>query len=107
MEQLLHKVPIGVALGLFLGKQIGIFALCWLSIKLKITDLPQDMNWLNLYGASVLCGIGFTMSLFIGSLAFEEIGMNLLFDERLGIMAGSLISGLLGYTILHLSLRKT
>lgn len=103
-EQILHEVPIGVALGLFIGKQIGIFGCCWLAIKLKITDLPRDMNWMSLYGTAALCGIGFTMSLFIGSLAFEEAGLNLLFDERLGIMAGSLFSGLLGYTVLYLSL---
>ena len=104
IDQVLHAVPIGVALGLFIGKQIGIFGFCWLSIKLKITDLPRGMNWLTLYGTATLCGIGFTMSLFIGSLAFEEAGIDLLFDERLGIMAGSLLSGLLGYTILHLTL---
>ena len=104
IDQVLHAVPIGVAVGLFIGKQIGIFGFCWLSIKLKITDLPVGMNWLTLYGTATLCGIGFTMSLFIGSLAFEEAGIDLLFDERLGIMAGSLLSGLLGYTILLLTL---
>ena len=104
IDQVLHSVPIGVAIGLFIGKQIGIFGFCWLSIKLKITDLPTGMNWMALYGTAILCGIGFTMSLFIGSLAFEEAGIDLLFDERLGIMGGSLLSGLLGYAILHLTL---
>ena len=107
VEQLLHGVPIGIALGLFLGKQVGIFGLCWLAIKLKLTELPQGMNWLSLYGTSALCGIGFTMSLFIGSLAFEETGVNLLFDERLGIIAGSILSGLVGYFALNASLRKS
>ena len=103
-EQLFHDVPIGIGLGLFFGKQIGIFAFCWLFIQLKVTRLPQGMSWLSLYGTSALCGIGFTMSLFIGSLAFEETGVNLLFDERLGIIFGSLASGLLGYSILRASL---
>jgi Na+:H+ antiporter, NhaA family len=104
MDQVFHGVPIGIALGLFFGKQIGIFGLCFLAIKLKITQLPTGMNWLSLYGTSALCGIGFTMSLFIGSLAFEETGVNLLFDERLGIIIGSLFSGLLGFFVLQQSL---
>lgn len=103
-EQLFHGVPTGIALGLFLGKQIGIFVFCWFFIQLKIAKLPQGMSWLSLYGTSALCGIGFTMSLFIGSLAFEETGINLLFDERLGIIFGSLASGLVGYVVLRTSL---
>ena len=103
-EQALHGVPVGVALGLFLGKQIGIFSLCWLFIKLKVTALPKGMTWAGLYGASILCGIGFTMSLFIGSLAFGESAFHDMFDERLGIIAGSLLSGVLGYAILRYSL---
>jgi len=106
MEQLLHPVPIGIALGLILGKQIGIFSICWLFIKLKITKLPNGMNWMSLYGTSALCGIGFTMSLFIGSLAFEETDVGLFFDERLGIIIGSLISGIIGYFILKASFKK-
>jgi len=104
-DQVLHGVPIGIALGLFFGKQIGIFGLCWLSIKLKITSLPKNMNFMSLYGTSALCGIGFTMSLFVGSLAFEETGVDLLFDERLGIIIGSLFSGIVGYMILRMSLK--
>ena len=106
-EQLLHGVPIGIALGLFFGKQIGVFGLCWLFIKLKITNLPSGMNWLSLYGTAALCGIGFTMSLFIGSLAFEETGVDLLFDERLGIILGSIVSGVVGYGILRVSLASS
>ena len=105
-DQLFHGVPLGIALGLFFGKQIGIFGLCWLFIKLKVTSLPKGMSMLSLYGTSALCGIGFTMSLFIGSLAFEETGVNLLFDERLGIIIGSLFSGLVGYFVLRYSLKK-
>lgn len=104
-EQLTHGVTLGVALGLLLGKQVGIFACCWIGIKLKIARLPKGMSWLSLYGTAILCGIGFTMSLFIGSLAFEETGVNLLFDERVGIICGSLLSGILGYIVLRYSLR--
>ncbi|MEO0369807.1 MAG: Na+/H+ antiporter NhaA [Pseudomonadota bacterium] len=104
LDVMLHSVPLGVALGLILGKQIGIFSLCWFAIKLGWTRLPTGMSWASLYGVSALCGIGFTMSLFIGSLAFEETGVNLLFDERLGIIVGSLISGLIGYLVLKLAL---
>ena len=104
MEQVLHGVPLGIALGLFFGKQIGIFGLCWLVIKLKWTKLPQGVSWASLYGTAALCGIGFTMSLFIGSLAFEESGVNLLFDERIGIIIGSLASGIVGFLILKSSL---
>ena len=100
-QQLLHSVPLGIAAGLFFGKQIGIFSLCWLGIKLKLADMPEGATWLSLYGIAVLCGIGFTMSLFIGSLAFEETGVNMLFDERIGIMVGSLLSGIWGYIILR------
>ncbi len=104
IDQLMHGVPIGIALGLFAGKQIGIFGFCWLFIKLKLTKLPAGMNTMSLYGTAALCGIGFTMSLFIGSLAFEETGVNLLFDERLGIIIGSLLSGIMGFIVLYLGL---
>jgi NhaA family Na+:H+ antiporter len=106
-EQLLHPVPLGIAAGLFIGKQIGIFGFCWLAIQLKLSSLPKGMNWSSLYGTAALCGVGFTMSLFIGSLAFEETAVNLLFDERLGIIIGSLASGVVGYLILNACLSKT
>ena len=96
----LHEVTLGVSLGLIVGKQIGIFTLCGLVILMGLTKMPSNMSWTTLYGTSALCGIGFTMSLFIGSLAFEETGVNLLFDERLGIIVGSLVSGIIGYLIL-------
>ena len=104
-EQLFHDVPVGIALGLFFGKQLGIFGICWLAIQLKLTRLPAGMNWLSLYGTAALCGIGFTMSLFIGSLAFEETGVDLFFDERLGIILGSIAAGIVGYVILRVSLQ--
>ncbi len=105
IEQVFHGIPLGIALGLFLGNQFGIFAFCWVGIKLKLTELPSDISWTALYGTAALCGVGFTMSLFIGSLAFEETGVNLIIDERLGIMIGSLASGILGYTILRMALK--
>jgi NhaA family Na+:H+ antiporter len=104
-EQLLHPVPLGIALGLFLGKQLGVFGFCWLAIKLKLTALPGGMSWGSLYGTAALCGIGFTMSLFIGSLAFEEAAGSMAFDERLGIILGSLVSGILGYLVLRKTLQ--
>ncbi len=105
-ETIMHNVPLGIALGLFVGKQVGVFGFCWLAIKLKLTHLPNGMSWGSLYGTAALCGIGFTMSLFIGSLAFEETGVNLMFDERLGIILGSLASGFVGYLVLLVSLRS-
>ena len=107
IQQMTHPVPIGIMLGLFFGKQIGIFSLCWLAIKMKLTTLPNKMNWMTLYGTSAICGIGFTMSLFIGSLAFQETGVNRFFDERLGIIVGSLLSGIVGYLVLRFSLKKS
>lgn len=106
-EQLFHDVPMGIAAGLFLGKQIGIFGLCYLAIKLRLAEMPSGMSTMSLYGTAALCGIGFTMSLFIGSLAFEETGVNQLFDERLGIIVGSLMSGVLGYVLLRRALPKS
>lgn len=106
LPQLLHPVPLGIALGLFLGKQVGIFGLCWLTVKLRLAPLPRGIDWLNLYGVSLLGGIGFTMSLFISSLAFEETGGSMIFDERLGIIFGSLVSGLLGFLVLRYWLRR-
>jgi NhaA family Na+:H+ antiporter len=103
-QALLHDIPLGIALGLFFGKQIGVFAFCWLGIKLRVAQLPNGMSFASLYGVALLCGIGYTMSLFIGSLAFEETGVDLIFDERLGIILGSLASGILGYFVLRVSL---
>jgi NhaA family Na+:H+ antiporter len=103
---LLHPVPLGIAAGLFVGKQVGIFLLCFLAIKLGLARLPEGANWGSLYGVSVLCGVGFTMSLFVGSLAFENVTMDPaeIFDERLGIIVGSLLSGIFGYIILRVTL---
>ena len=100
VEQLMHPVPLGIALGLVVGKQIGIFSLCWLAIKMGWATMPNRSNWIAIYGVSALCGIGFTMSLFIGSLAYEETQFDMIFDERLGIIIGSLISATIGFLVL-------
>ncbi len=107
MSDLIHSVPIGIASGLFIGKQLGVFLFSALVIRLGFAKMPEGANWSGLYGVAVLCGIGFTMSLFIDSLAFEASGNNRLFDERIGILAGSLFSGILGYFILRWSFQKT
>ncbi|MDH5722905.1 MAG: Na+/H+ antiporter NhaA [Alphaproteobacteria bacterium] len=106
LSQIFHDVPLGIAAGLIFGKQIGVFTACWIGIKLKLTSLPEGTTWMHLYGLSVLCGIGFTMSLFIGGLAFEETGINNAFDERIGIIVGSLVSGLWGYLVLRYLCKK-
>ena len=101
VDTFFHPVPLGIAAGLFFGNQVGIFCLSWVAIKLGITRLPDGVNWMQLYGAALLCGIGFTMSLFIGSLAFEQGGPDYAIDDRLGILLGSLVSGIAGYLVLR------
>ncbi|MFT6389229.1 MAG: NhaA family Na+:H+ antiporter [Cellvibrionaceae bacterium] len=107
VAQITHSIPAGIALGLFVGKQVGVFGLCWLGIQLGLTKLPNNMTWGSLYGIAALCGVGFTMSLFIGSLAFDESGVGQIVDERLGILLGSIASGLLGYFVLWKLLPET
>ncbi len=106
VDQLTHSIPLGIALGLFVGKQVGVFSFCWVGIKLGIADLPSDLTMKSLYGVAALCGIGFTMSLFISGLAFDGSGVEVLFNDRLGIIVGSLVSGILGYAVLRSSLPK-
>jgi len=101
IEQVMAPVPLGIIVGLVVGKQLGVFGFCFIAIKLGWAQLPSNVNWRLLYGAAILCGVGFTMSLFIGSLAFEQgNGTNLIFQDRLGIVIGSLISGIFGYFII-------
>ncbi|MFC1567883.1 Na+/H+ antiporter NhaA [Pseudomonadota bacterium] len=106
VEDIMHPVTIGIILGLFVGKQLGVFTFAWLAVKMGLAKLPSNVNWSLIYGVSLLCGIGFTMSLFIGSLAFENSGGNLLFDERLGIIVASTLSALCGYFWLKKALKK-
>ena len=105
MKTLMQPEPFGIAMGLFLGKQLGVFTFTWAAVKTGIAKLPLHVGWLEIYGLSVLTGIGFTMSLFISSLAFEEGATNLNAD-RLGILAGSFASALLGYVVLYFALRN-
>lgn len=102
LASLLHPVPLGIAAGLFIGKQVGVFGLSWLAIKLGMAKLPRGVSVLQLYGVALLSGIGFTMSLFVGSLAFEQGGPDFAIDDRLGILVGSVASGVLGYIVLRL-----
>jgi Na+:H+ antiporter, NhaA family len=97
-------VPLGIIAGLFVGKQIGIMGTCWAAVRLGIASLPGEVNWRQLYGAAVLCGIGFTMSLFIASLAFAQNGIDYHGLDRLGILIGSFVAGLVGYFMLSKSL---
>lgn len=105
MAQLFHSVPVGIALGLVLGKPIGVMLFSWLGVKLGLASLPENVNWKQVFGVALLCGIGFTMSLFIGGLAFSGLEEKA-FDERLGIVIGSIIAGLLGYFWLNHVLPK-
>jgi NhaA family Na+:H+ antiporter len=96
---LLAPLPLGIAAGLFLGKQFGVFAATWIVIRLGLAKLPQGANWLQIYGLALLTGIGFTMSLFIGTLAFHTAEENT--AVRIGVLAGSLLSAFAGYAVLH------
>ncbi len=102
---LYEPVTLGVALALFLGKQAGVFSAAWLAIRLRIACLPVAASWSQLYGVSLLCGIGFTMSLFIGLLAFPNPDLQ---DEvKVGVLVGSLVSALVGALLLSLARRRT
>ncbi len=105
INDIFGPVPLGIGLGLFLGKQIGIFGVVWLLVKLELAKLPPGTNWLQMYGASILCGIGFTMSLFISSLAFSHSGASVALTDRLGILMGSLLSAVVGYQLLRKACR--
>jgi len=106
LSSLFHTVPLGVCLGLLIGKPLGIMLFSKLAIHFQLTKLPKNATWSTLFGTSILCGIGFTMSLFIGGLAFEQTGPDKVFDERLGILAGSFLSGIIGFIYLKIALNK-
>lgn len=101
LADLLAPIPLGIALGLFLGKQLGVFGFAWLATRAGICRLPQGVNWLQIYGTSLLAGIGFTMSLFIGTLAFPDPDHAA--AVRLGVLSGSTLSALAGYLVLRLA----
>ena len=96
---LLNKVPLGILLGLFVGKQLGVFVFSYISIKLKFAQMPTNSNWINFYAVGVLTGIGFTMSLFVGNLAFVD-SMQYMDGVKIGVLSGSLLSTVFGYLLL-------
>lgn len=102
LSTLAAPVPIGIMLGLFLGKQIGVFGFSWLAIRTGFADLPARASWAQFYGIALLCGIGFTMSLFIGLLAFPD-SEALQSQTKIGVIAGSLLSGVSGWLLLRLA----
>ena len=105
LESLLSPVPLGIVLGLFVGKQIGVFLFSIIAIKLKIAQMPNNANWMSFYGVGILTGIGFTMSLFIGNLAFVE-NIEYIDGVKIGVLAGSLLSTLIGYALLLLTTKN-
>ena len=102
---LLNPVPLGIVLGLFFGKQIGVFVLSYISVKLKFADKPTNSTWPAFYAVSILTGIGFTMSLFVGNLAFAN-NMEYMDGVKIGVLAGSLLSTLFGYFLLLIFSKK-
>ena len=105
LNSLLSPVPLGILLGLFVGKQIGVFLFSIVSIKLKIAQMPNNSNWVSFYGVGILTGIGFTMSLFIGNLAFAD-NTQYMDGVKIGVLAGSLLSTLVGYFLLLMTSKK-
>ncbi|MEW4366066.1 Na+/H+ antiporter NhaA [Aliikangiella maris] len=105
--KLITPISLGIIGGLFIGKQIGIFSACWLAVKLKLCQLPQSVTWTQLYGVSLLCGIGFTMSLFIGSLAFEDQGLAYQTQVKIGVLIGSLLSAVVGTLLIRQTGKKS
>jgi NhaA family Na+:H+ antiporter len=100
-SDLFAPVPLGIAAGLTLGKQIGVFGVTWIMVKLGIAQMPHGAGWSHIYGVACLAGIGFTMSLFIGGLSFSD--PDLMNAVRLGVLSGSLVSGVIGYVVLMLA----
>jgi NhaA family Na+:H+ antiporter len=98
-ESFTHHVPLGIAAGLLLGKTVGVFGLTWLAVKTSIAALPTGANWGQVFGVSILCGIGFTMSLFVGSLAFVPGASEFAGQDRMGILTGSIIAAIVGYAV--------
>ena len=101
MNSFLAPVPLGILCGLFFGKQIGVFLFSYLSIKFKFAEMPSNSNWLKIYGVGILTGIGFTMSLFVGNLAFIE-NNQYMDGVKIGVLSGSMLSAIIGYLLLLL-----
>ena len=105
INSLLEPVALGIVLGLFVGKQIGVFVFSYASIKLGFAQMPSSSNWLSFYGVGILTGIGFTMSLFVGNLAFID-NMQYIDGVKIGVLTGSLLSTLIGYILLLFSSKR-
>ena len=104
-NSLLAPVPLGILCGLFFGKQIGVFLFSFISVKLKIAEMPSNSNWLKFYGVGILTGIGFTMSLFVGNLAFVDYS-NQMDGVKIGVLTGSFLSATVGYFMLLMITKK-
>jgi len=107
LDSFTHPVPMGITLGLLAGKAIGVFGLTWLAVKLRLAALPTGANWGQVLGVAVLCGIGFTMSIFVGSLAFDAATSIYAGQDRMGILTGSFLAAVGGYLIMALTSRKS
>ncbi|RII79359.1 Na+/H+ antiporter NhaA [Pseudomonas monteilii] len=107
VESFTHPVPMGIAVGLLLGKTVGVFGLTWVAVKLRLAALPAGASWGQLLGVAILCGIGFTMSLFVGSLAFVPGSSEYAGMDRMGILTGSFFAAVIGYAVTAMASRKT
>lgn len=106
LSQLYQPIPLGIALGLICGKQLGVFSFAWISVKLKIALLPKEIPWNHLYGMAMLCGIGFTMSIFIGNLSYSKMTIEYMAGNKLGVLIGSTFSAISGYLFLFYTTRR-
>ena len=107
VDSFTHPVPMGIAVGLLLGKTVGVFGLSWLAVKLRLAALPEGAGWGQILGVAILCGIGFTMSLFVGSLAFAPGSSDYAGMDRMGILTGSFFAAVIGYAVIAMASRKT
>src|SRR5690606_39105825 len=98
-HDLMSPLALGIVIGLFFGKQVGITLATWLAVKLRVADLPSGVNWKQIHGVNILAGVGFTMSLFVSSLAFTDL--HHIAQAKIGILTASILSGLVGYYFLH------
>ncbi|MFS2158066.1 Na+/H+ antiporter NhaA [Pseudomonas sp. Pseusp122] len=106
LDNFIHPVPFGIALGLLLGKTVGVFGLTWLAVKCRMATLPIGAGWGQVFGVAILCGIGFTMSLFVGSLAYVPGISEFAGEDRMGILTGSILSAFIGYGVMAFFSRK-
>jgi NhaA family Na+:H+ antiporter len=107
LDSFIHPVPFGIALGLLLGKTVGVFGLTWLAVKTRMATLPTGAGWGQVFGVAILCGIGFTMSLFVGSLAYVPGVSEFAGEDRMGILTGSILSAFIGYAVMAFFSRKS